>query len=287
MRTSIYRGTPNEPTGESKYHAFWRSLLHSQIQQALPALITFNYDLVLERTLWEYFHFLDFSYPERRNESVSIKYNFGHCDFTIRGERHRYNLDNHNYKDGEIAVFDWKQKAEIEIPYLKPHGSLNWGKSPTTPVNEQNEQTFSANEPTMAVEEPLILPPVFNKMNSLKINAVWKAALDVLRNAKNIIIVGYSLPKTDIYMQYFLKSAVGPNSNLQKIIVFDPILFRDNEQTSEMKQRYEECFSPQFSGRIIFNPRLQVHFPDPSQLGSFYHFVETLRTDPKYLFFYP
>jgi len=128
------------------------------------------------------------------------------------------------------------------------------------------------------------------------IYAVWKKALDILRQAKNIIIVGYSLPKTDIYMQYFLKSAVGPNSDLQKIIVFNPTLFEkyegplqlttfDGASTvgREMKNRYLECFSQQFSDRIVFQPT-----PVGGNLdGKLAHFVNLLENRPQDLLFYP
>lgn len=179
-------------------------------------------------------------------------------------------------------------KPDIQLPYLKLHGSLNWDRNVSSePVDGYENPVVPAGHPTQAVEHPLILPPVFNKTDSPKINSVWKAALTILRKAKNIVIVGYSLPKTDIYMQYFLKSAVGPNSNLQKIIVFDPVLFRGDEKTAQMKPRYKECFSPQFSGRIIFEPALDVYQSKNSPWGTFQHFTEALRTRPKYLLFYP
>jgi hypothetical protein len=277
---------PKEPQSGGLYHSFWQCLLEDQIRGALPALITFNYDLVFERTLWEYFHFLDIHNRDRRNRSVGLNYNYGIYNFTMRGERHRYDLGNLNFRDGEMAVFDWENEGEIKIPYLKLHGSLNWDRDiPNKAKTDSGDKLYPSTTPTMAVERPLILPPVFNKMDWLKINTVWEAALNVLRHAKNIIIVGYSLPKTDIYMQYFLKSAVGPNSDLQKIIVFDPVLYENSSRTTAMKQRYQECFSPQFSSRIIFEPSPYTFASKSAAWGKFHHFVETLRRNPKDLFF--
>jgi hypothetical protein len=188
---------------------------------------------------------------------------------------------------GQRAQFCWDEAAEVEIPYLKLHGSLNWDKRwPTQSSAESGQKIRTGVFPTKVVEQPLILPPVFNKMNSSAVNGVWKTALEALRHAKNIIIVGYSLPKTDIYMQYFLKSAVGPNSSLQRIIVFDPVLFKDGKESEEMKQRYLECFSPQFTGRITFRPTSAVSVGG-KRAGTFQHFVQTLQSGPKGLFFYP
>jgi hypothetical protein len=284
-----FAGTePVRPGGGSHYHSFWHCLLHDQVHGARPALITFNYDLVLERTLWDYFHFFDRDNRGRRNKSVGLLYNYGIYDFAIRGERHRYIFADSSALDGEAAVFDWQHDAEIKIPYLKLHGSLNWDPDmPTRAIDDFGGRNCPPTYPTMTVEKPLILPPVFNKMDSAKIDTVWKAALGVLRNAKNIIIVGYSLPKTDIYMQYFLKSAIGPNSDLQKIIVFDPILYKDGQKTAEMKQRYQECFSPQFSGRIVFQPAPNTFHSANADWGKFHHFVEALRTRPQEILFFP
>jgi hypothetical protein len=274
--------TPKEPfTNNHVYDFLWRALLSEKLAETAPALITFNYDLVLERTLWQHFHNLD----TQPIKSCGLKYFLGSNDFIIKCANHRYTIP-HNERgrgaynlltDGQKPIYALGEKADIEIPYLKLHGSLNW--------NQDNPLNPPPTPPTQSVEKPLILPPVFNKMNSREIYAVWKKALDVLRQAKNIIVVGYSLPKTDIYMQYFLKSAVGPNSNLQKIIIFNPTLFQNNAENEEMKKRYMECFSPQFGDRIIFCP----DFPGvgENEKGTFYHFVNSLSNFPQELFFYP
>lgn len=115
---------------------------------------------------------------------------------------------------------------------------------------------------------------------------MWKVALDRLRSAKNIVIVGYSLPETDVYMQYFLKTAVGPNVNLNRVYVFDPVLFFENEHTQAMKARYESCFAPQLRNRLIFQPDVSMRgWGISSQPGTFSHFVELLGHDDGDIFF--
>lgn len=106
--------------------------------------------------------------------------------------------------------------------------------------------------------------------------------MNVLRNAKRVFFVGYSLPKTDIYMQYFLKAGLGPNSDLHKVYVFDPILFRDDDLATQMRQRYSDCFSGQLNKRIVFQParrRNAKYFG-----GTFEHFVDLLGTNSDILF---
>ena len=254
---------------------------------------------MFERTLWDYFHHVsNYSKYFPARDSCKIHYFLKPYDFTIKGESCSYNIQKQETSseagyvsnktictrhDGRKPLIQYGQTGAIEIPYLKLHGSLNWCSRTTPKQDEQiSRELTPARGPTCAVETPLILPPVFNKMNTGSLIPVWAKALEILRQAKHIIFVGYSLPRTDIYMQYFLKSAVGPNSNLQKIIVFDPALF--GEAREEMRQRFQECFSPQFQEQITFTPE-SVDVPEPGRPGTFAHFVQSLDTRQSGLLF--
>ena len=150
---------------------------------------------------------------------------------------------------------------------MKLHGSLNFSL-----------ENIKHNRSTVTASKSFILPPVFSKSNSIKIQPVWKEALISLREAKNIIFVGYSLPKSDIYMQYFFKSSFGPNNNLNRIFIFDPILYKDSQISKNMIKRYKECFSPQMHDRIDFKPYDEIDsYPDK---GTFQHFVYELSQKP-------
>jgi hypothetical protein len=216
-------------------------LLGSDLHRDPPAVITFNYDLVFERALWEYFHWVP-NHPLKPVVcSCKIRYYVEPYDFVIKGSP-SMNAPLPFFR----AEFQYNHEDEVEIPYLKLHGSLNWcSRLMASMMPRAGEKLLPAGRLTQVVESPLILPPVFNKMNAGDVSAVWQKALELLRGAKYIIIVEYSLPKTDSYMQYFLKSAVGPNSNLQWIKVFDPVLFRKDASVllSTTKHRStERCF---------------------------------------------
>jgi hypothetical protein len=292
-----HRTAPTYPI--NLYHIFWDALLGENSTTPPPALITFNYDLVFERTLWDYFHGLseESNKFKPKRDTCKINYFLRPYDFTIKTQKCDYVIAHNNFNkeyrqvnvrhDGFIPSIEYNCKADIEIPYLKLHGSLNWC-SKTTPKQDEQipDDLVPALLATQSVETPLILPPVFNKMNLGDVSPVWKKALQILREAKHIILVGYSLPKTDIYMQYFLKSAVGPNSGLQKIIVFDPTLFNHNEANDEMRKRYRECFSPQFQEQITFEPKVE-HMFDENDRGRLSHFIQTLKNSRDELFFTP
>ena len=291
--TSDYKKTP--------YHHFWDALLGKNSNGHPPALITFNYDLVLERTLWDFFHAVSDNGSSFKPAKVSCKINYflKPYNYTIKAQECHYVLPHlqvssdlssrtinvrHN---GFRPAVEYNSDGDVEIPYLKLHGSLNWCVRTTPKQDEQIPgELRPALSPTQAVETPLILPPVFNKMNLGNVNSVWQKGLEILREAKHIILVGYSLPQTDIYMQYFLKAAVGPNSSLQKIIVFDPTLFCAGAANEAMRKRYRECFSPQFQEQITFEPKVPPMF-DPDQHGKFSHFIEMLQNRRNELFFTP
>jgi len=266
------------------YWLFWIALLGGHLRGTFPALITFNYDLVFERTLWRFFHLLREGSAKPNVKSCRLNYSFGQnscafkmVDYTVNLEAARHGFEAQAGFKAEV-ICDRTAPVEVEIPYLKLHGSLNWHRN--------RPEGWPTSLPMEAVDNPLILPPVFNKMDAKTVDGIWKTALDCLREAKHIIIVGYSLPRTDIYMQYFLKAAVGPNSNLQNIFVFDPLLFQDGNDSLEMQKRYKECFAPQFTNRISFRP-LANYSPGPAHNGTFFHFVHALERAPDALLFSP
>ncbi len=180
-----------------------------------------------------------------------------------------------DWKDGSILVESQSRILSdgfLDIKLLKLHGSLNF---PSGKV----ESRWS---PLEALEEPKIIPPVFNKTDSTFGTPIWKAALDALRDCKHLIICGYSLPTTDTYMQYFLKAALGPNRNLHKLHVFDPEIFRGEQKGKDLEDRYGICFSEQFRDRIQFRP---PETQTRTKLGTFHHMVTILQNNPKDLLF--
>lgn len=78
----------------------------------------------------------------------------------------------------------------IDLPIFKLHGCISKGN---------------------------IIPPTWSKDISKEAVKVWKDAFSVLVNATKIRIIGYSLPLSDSYFRYFLKSSVIKNQRLKEI----------------------------------------------------------------------
>jgi SIR2-like domain len=91
-----------------------------------------------------------------------------------------------------------------------------------------------------SIDKGNIVPPTWNKSNSPDIVPAWKLAYELLARANHIRIIGYSLPITDTYVKYLLKSAVVQNEHLKMIdvICLDP--------DGSVKARYDDFISFQY-----------------------------------------
>jgi hypothetical protein len=78
-----------------------------------------------------------------------------------------------------------------------------------------------------------IIPPTWNKSSAGEVLETWELAKSLLEDANKIRILGYSLPDTDSYINYLLKSSQLNNEHLKQI---DVICLDDGG----VKARYDE-----------------------------------------------
>jgi hypothetical protein len=85
-----------------------------------------------------------------------------------------------------------------------------------------------------AADPKTIVPPTWDKNVSPQILKAWRLAYELLSQANEIRIIGYSLPAADAYVHYLLKSAVLNTTNLHAIdvICHDP--------DGSVKARYDQ-----------------------------------------------
>lgn len=279
----LHNGKLNEiqSEGAKVYKYFWLNLfaLFAKRMIEIPTILSFNYDLVLERSLAQVVIGYERQQFWRNSRCGGILMDFqsdtceSPCylfkDATWRGPQFE---TNRGYTLDPIT----REAAGIpdtfaRVPLFKLHGSLNF---PSRRIDGEWS-------PMMAVPDAKIIPPVFNKTDATFASPIWKAGLNALRNCKNLIICGYSLPTSDTYMQYFLKAALGPNRDLNRIYVFDPELFRNGEKGDALRNRYTECFSQALRARIVFEPSGD----SSASAGTFAHMVSKLGKAPDDLLF--
>jgi hypothetical protein len=97
---------------------------------------------------------------------------------------------------------------------LKPHGSLNWS-IPT------DGQTVDLVAPYSGSAAGSIVPPTWDKSavgNWPWVN-VWREARKALRQARSIIVIGYSVPTTDQLSQALLRADI---ERLDSVILVNP-----------------------------------------------------------------
>lgn len=86
------------------------------------------------------------------------------------------------------------------------------------------------------ISDGSLIPPTWAKTKNEELVNTWKSAYKVLSEANVIEILGYSLPPSDAYFQYFLKTAILNNENLKKINV------SCLDSTGIVKRNYENLF---------------------------------------------
>lgn len=180
-----------------------------------------------------------------------------------------------DYGVGEVQ--DERYVAE-KWPLLKLHGSVNWGVHPgcpgTAPLSiavwpprdNSPGQLLEAPGPHQqlallissapdhlrrmpcpscderGVLRPVIVPPTWAKSPSeSRVGPVWRRAVEVLSEATQVFIIGYSLPATDTVFSYLMALGLQHNRGLRRVVVANP--------DEETKARYEEVFSRDLARR--------------------------------------
>lgn len=85
-----------------------------------------------------------------------------------------------------------------------------------------------------SIDDKNIVPPTWNKSLRTDIKSYWELASQLLKEANHIRFIGYSLPDSDSYVKYLLKSSITEDQNLKTIdvICYDP--------DGSVKKRYDE-----------------------------------------------
>jgi len=204
-----------------------KSPVHQQLLKRLrsgSAIITFNYDLVIEES---------FESAKAWNpaDGFALKVTGISHDWT------RQWLDSRKV--------DSPGKSDIHL--LKLHGSLGW-------VQYTNRQVRLKKRPYVVregVREKIsVCPPGWNKpIDRNPYKALWREARLKLESCKSLVIIGYSLPETDLLARALFSEVVRMRSAREKylshLILVDP--------SDAVKERFTSLFTPALGpyGRIV------------------------------------
>lgn len=165
---------------------------HGHLAKALnagDAVITFNYDCLMDHSL-------------RQNGGNSWDSRIG---YGVKVERH-------TRWSSEIGA---GRRATDSIRLLKMHGSLNWRRSSRTGGVSLRADPYSNTDRTNGE----IVPPVWNKTieGDAVLTAIWKEARARLAAGTVMIVIGYSVPQTDLLTQALIRTTSAERTSRQKL----------------------------------------------------------------------
>jgi hypothetical protein len=155
---------------------------------------------------------------------------------------------------------------DTKLQVLKLHGSVNWVNFPEyLSSSEEKARPALGQEEDWELEpgplgprvfgdyselrnkgfSPLLLPPTWRKdlgtdqYARYNFSSVWDGAVAALRTATNVIILGYSVPPTDLHFRYLLAAGLQDNISLRRILFVNPAL-EDKPGNAAEKRRLEE-----------------------------------------------
>lgn len=174
--------------------------------QGENAFITFNYDTVLEDALGDL--------------NLGFQYGFGE-----------------GYKNPE------SDPTRLAIPLFKLHGSVNWGINGSSMKNMPKELKIYPDSAALLEDgaQPALVPPTWKKIFAGPLGGVWDAAIKTISTATRIIIIGFSIPPTDMHFQYLMAAGLQNNISLRQITFVNPN--QDESRVVSLLRRSYVCFA--------------------------------------------
>jgi len=162
-------------------------------QSRADAIITFNYDTLVEDGL----------------SRLKIPFSYGF----------EKNLPDFDASARCVPAAASIADSAAAIHVLKPHGSINWALVPSN----KRLTIFGAYEDVRKQGlNPLLVPPTWRKDPTVELSDVWDDAVSAVRSATRIIIVGYSIPPTDLHFKYLIAAGLRDNNSLRKVFFVNP-----------------------------------------------------------------
>ncbi|MCK4815335.1 SIR2 family protein [bacterium] len=228
-------------TKPDTYERIFKSLRESEVSNRL-SVITTNYDLVFEYLSWK--NGMPCYYPLEKSESINIG----------GGTKPFVYLNSQDNKEGRRPVL------------CKLHGSINYFQDHSNdsklhvanllggdePIGKSGSVFWKDKPAIFAVDAiwcimnkyghnvmPAIIPPTYAKLTQQHwLRNIWNTAFNLLRNARKIIFIGYSMPDSDGFMRALIHSAMAYRASQN--VVPPQVFVIDSSQ--ETHQRYQQLF---------------------------------------------
>jgi hypothetical protein len=123
--------------------------------------------------------------------------------------------------------------SEPQLSVLKLHGSTNWA----FPRSQGQRLKIFGSYSDIRQREfvPELIPPTWRKSLDGPLSYVWKSALAEISRATRIVVIGFSMPLTDLHFKYLLAAGLRENISLREIVFV-------NSNVDSIKGRVGELF---------------------------------------------
>jgi hypothetical protein len=152
---------------------------------ARDTIISFNYDMLVEDSL----------------SSLRTPFSYGFSPKSVT-------------EDPSAQGLSLSANAPLQL--LKLHGSINWAY----PGHRGRRLTvFGSYEPVRAAGlPPQLIPPTWRKTFDGPLLHVWRHALDQISTATRLVVIGFSMPATDLHFKYLIAAGLRENISLREIV---------------------------------------------------------------------
>lgn len=214
--------------GVPKPYEEFAGLVEHLRNEAFPkqsaSIITFNYDIAVDMALFKAGMGPDYGIPPDSNSHnpIPLYKLHGSLNWASRKDNGTvYPLQLNQYFN-IYSLQGWDEKSTCKIP-----------------IGTQLKEYFSKHTEVEVEEEPVIVPPTWNKADHHQaLSKIWGKAAEHLGEAKSIFIIGYSLPETDAFFRLLYAFGTVGASPLEKIIVYNP------DSSGDVNKRFREMLGP-------------------------------------------
>lgn len=157
-------------------------LSHAALAKTLEgddSVVSFNYDCLMDLAL-----------KRHGNKRWNAKYGYG------------FEID-HGFNAWQFHVGKGRVAKEHSIRLLKMHGSLNWDRSVGDGIKLRSDPYDTSSKRNSRE----VIPPVWNKdiLRDEYYKTVWREARGRLRECNALVVIGYSVPETDLMSKSLIR----------------------------------------------------------------------------------
>jgi hypothetical protein len=203
-------------------------LLEEQKRSISSSILTFNYDVAIDLAIERRVAPIDYCLHEKQGGVLS--------DFKLLKLHGSFNWAKYKKDErGDVIPIPIKTFVEEYCPPsfdVKIVNPIDLSAEDVTKktfqidigsrINKLKPHFYSGYDPSLLDAFPLIVPPTWSKTEYHKIlQNVWAQAAREISTAKYIFVIGYSLPKSDLFFQYLLALGMLSISRIKSFWVVD------------------------------------------------------------------